>query len=294
MKPNFSYGEFTTRNIGFVTQEEQEKLRRSCVFICGVGGMGGACLQSLARAGVSNFIISDMDVFEVSNLNRQVFSSLSSVGVAKTEASRRAILDINPDAKIAVYNGDWLQKLPEILPQAHVIVNGMDDVAAGVQLYRSARKAGLAVIDAYAAALPSVYVTRPGDPAPEDRLGYPTKGKQPAEWAPEDLSGAFLRELEYVMGLSSSRHYIDLAAGAEMAAGKRKRMSFAPMVITTGNLMAYEAINVLLGKKAGADCRGYFFNPYTCKTERPPPEPVARLLRWLAGRFISKMMAGTA
>jgi molybdopterin-synthase adenylyltransferase len=294
MKPAFSYEELTTRNFGFVNAEEQEKIHKACIFVCGVGGMGGACLQSLARMGISRFIIADMDAFEVSNLNRQVFATLPTVGIAKTEATRKGILDINPEAKIDIYDGQWLSHLTEILGKVQVVVNGTDDIAAGVQLYRAARSTGIPVIDAYAAALPSVYVTRPGDPTPEERLGYPTRGRTPKDWTPADISSAFLCELEYVMGLSSSRKYIDLAAGAEMAAGKRKRMSFAPMVITTGNLMAYEVANLLIGKHRGADFRGYFFNPYTCKTESPPPAPFAFILRKIAKIMISRLMAGPA
>src|SRR4029078_8161096 len=46
----FDYAEMTRRNIGFVTEAEQAKLRAARVFVCGTGGMGGACLQSLVRA----------------------------------------------------------------------------------------------------------------------------------------------------------------------------------------------------------------------------------------------------
>ena len=72
----FSYSEFITRNIGFVTAAEQERLRTARVFVCGAGGMGGACLQALVRAGVGAFGVADIDVFELSNLNRQVFADL--------------------------------------------------------------------------------------------------------------------------------------------------------------------------------------------------------------------------
>ncbi len=177
MEVAFSYTALTTRNLGFLSETEQQQLKESCVFMCGVGGMGGACLQSLVRSGIGHFIIADMDVFEVSNFNRQVFSNLSTVNMEKTEATRRAILEINPEARIDVYGGDWLNHLPEILAKASLIVNGMDDIGAGVQLYRAARKANLTMIDAYASSLPSVYVTRPQDPTPEERLNYPTLGK---------------------------------------------------------------------------------------------------------------------
>lgn len=288
---SFSYDEFTTRNLGFITAQDQQVLKKSSVFISGVGGMGGACIQSLVRAGVSNFIIADMDVFEVSNLNRQVFATMKTVGIEKAEATKSAVFDINPEAKVEVYGREWLDRMDEILSRVHIVVNGMDDISASIRLYRAARKAGLTIVDAYAASLPSVYVTRPGDKTPEERLDYPTKGREPEEWGPEDIATSFMHEMEYVMGLSSSRHYIDLEMGAEMAAGKRKRMSYAPMVIVTGNLMAYEVLNRLLDKKGGADNRGYFFNPYTCKTEKPPIAIFEVILRRIARRAIAKLLA---
>ena len=66
----FSYAEMTTRNIGFVSPAEQERLRKATVFVCGTGGMGGACLLALARIGVGHLIIADIDSFDVSNLNQ--------------------------------------------------------------------------------------------------------------------------------------------------------------------------------------------------------------------------------
>ena len=288
---DFTYDEFTMRNFGFVNHDEQKTLREASVFICGVGGMGGACIQALARSGIGNFIIADMDVFEVSNLNRQVFANLKTVNVEKTRATEAAIANINPEAKVEVYDGTWPAHTDAILDRVDIVVNGMDDVAETVKLYRKCREKKLTIIDAYAASLPSVYVTRPGEPTPEERLDYPTQGRAPKDWTDADMNAAFVCELEYVMGCSSSRKYIDMEAGAEMAAGKRSRMSFAPMVILTGNLMAYEAVNALFGKTSGADHRGYFFNPHTGKTERAPLKPIEWVLRKIAGRLIAKLMA---
>ena len=64
------YEESLVRNLGFVDQKEQESLSNIKVFVCGVGGMGGACLESLVRMGIKEVGICDIDVFEVSNLNR--------------------------------------------------------------------------------------------------------------------------------------------------------------------------------------------------------------------------------
>lgn len=288
----FDYGEFTTRNIGFVTEAEQAVLRTAPIFVCGVGGMGGACLMALVRAGAGRLIISDLDEFEVSNLNRQLFATLDSVGRHKAEASLEACRRINPDIEIEVLHSDWPRHLDRVIETAKVVVNGTDDLAASLRLYRGARAHGCSIIDAYASPLPSVFVTRPGDPMPEERLGYPTRGKSVEDITDEDRAAAFLKEAEHVLLNSSSHKHIDLALAGEVAAGRRSRMSFAPMVITTGMLMAYEAVALVLGRHSGTDCRGWFFNPHRPAVEKPRSAPAAALLRPLVRRALKRMIAG--
>ncbi len=288
----FDYDVFTTRNFGFVTAQEQERLKASAIFVAGVGGMGGACLASLVRAGVGRLAIADIDTFEVSNLNRQVFANLDTIGQDKAAASAAAIRKINPGLELEVFGGEWTDRLPDIARRYPIIVNGCDDVAATVQLYRIAREAGATVIDAYASPLPSVTLVRPGAPRPEHRLGYPTRGKAWDKLTETERRGAFLKELEYVLTHSSSAFHVDLEAAAEMAAGKRSRMSFAPMVITTGNLMAYEALQAAMGRKSRTDHRGWFLNPYRPRVERPLPAPIAAAKGLIVRRFMRKMMAG--
>ena len=290
MTAQFNYVEFTTRNIGFVTQVEQERLRQSKVFVCGTGGMGGAALMALARAGVGHFIIADLDGFEVSNINRQVFAFTDNVGRHKAEASADIIARINPEAKVEVLKKDWPMAIDRIVKDVQVIINGTDDLVASLQLYRAARSAGLPVIDAYASPLPSVYVTRPGDPMPEERLGYPTIGKVVSAITPADRSAAFQAEAIHVLVHSSSRHHIDLDLAGEVAAGKRSRMSFAPMVITTGMLMTYETVALFLGKRTGTDCRGWFFNPYRPAVERPRPKLVEVIMKPIVRRYLDHLM----
>jgi hypothetical protein len=288
---DFSYAEMTTRNRGFVTAEEQEKLRAATVFIPGTGGMGGAALMALLRAGVGHFILADLDGFEVSNLNRQLFCTLDTVGQHKAEAARDGALRINPEVKIEVLGAEWTGQLDRIATAADVIVNGMDDAAAGVHLYRRARALGKTVIDAYASPLPSVIVVRPGDLRPEERLGYPTVG---IEWTAVDAdmrNACLVREIEYVLVHSSSHAHVDLEVAAEVAAGKRSRFSFSTMVTMAGTMMAEEAVRVLIGRPGGADCRGYFFNPHAVRVERPKIAPVAAVRRLVVQRFLKRMMA---
>lgn len=291
---DFSYTEMTKRNIGFVTEAEQAKLQGATVFVCGTGGMGGACILGLVRAGIGRLIIADIDTFEVSNLNRQVFAFAETVDLHKAEATRKICLSINPDLEIEVLKDDWPAQVSRCVATSAVVVNGTDDLGAALLLYRTAKNHNKTVIDAYASPLPSIFVTKPQDPTPEERLDYPTINTAWDALTPAMRADAFAREAEYVVIHSSSRHHIDLAMVGEVVAGKRSRMSFAPMVITTGMLMSTEVINAVLGRPHGADFRGWFFNPAKARVERPRSALVAAILRPIVRRFLAKLSGEAA
>jgi hypothetical protein len=288
----FDYDVFVTRNLGFVSAADQDRLRNGSVFVAGVGGMGGACVASLVRAGLGRLAIADIDRFELSNLNRQVFATLDTVGQDKAVASAAALKRINPDLKLEVFDGTWTAQLADIARRYPIIVNGCDDVAATVHLYRVAREAGASVVDAYASPLPSVTLVRPQAPRPEDRLAYPTRGKPWDRLTEVETRQSFVKELEYVLTHSSAASHIDLEVAAEVAAGRRSRMSFAPMVVTTGNLMAYEALQLVMGRRSRTDHRGWFLNPYAPRVERPLPAPAAAVKGLIVRQFMAPMMGG--
>jgi len=290
----FSYDEMVGRNAGFLTDREQERLRAGGVFVCGVGGMGGAAVQSLARAGVGSLALADTDHFEVSNLNRQVFATLDTVGERKVEATARALAAVNPELRLTTFDAGWVDRLDEILPRFPLVVNGMDDARAGIALYRKARDHGATVIDAYTSPLPSVTVVRPADPRPETRLGFPTVGTDWRALTAEQLDGCKVAEALYVLVHSSSARHIDLDVAAAMLAGRRPRPSFAPMVIATGTLMAFEALKVLLGRPSGVDHRGVFLDPWAMRVERPRPAPVAWVMGKLARRVLRRLAVAAA
>jgi hypothetical protein len=278
----------TRRNIGFVSEAEQERLGAGRVFVCGAGGMGGACLQTLVRAGVGALELADFDTFEVSNLNRQVFASIPDLGQPKVEVTARRLREINPSVALTLHERDWLGAIDAVLSRCKVVVNGMDDIAAGIQLYRAARTHGATVIDAYPSTLPSVFVVRPGDPRPEERLGYPTRDVSPRQFTPGMLEACRQLELEWVLVHSSTADTIDMTIAGEVISGKRPRISFAPMVITTGNLLAYEVVAALCGRPGHTDCRGWFFDPARGRIERPRAALVAAVRRALVRRWMRK------
>jgi hypothetical protein len=289
---HFDYDAMVGRNIGFVSPEEQQRLRDGRVFICGVGGMGGAAAMALARAGVGTFIIADFDRFELSNLNRQTFAFAETIGSSKADVTRERLAAINPTVRVTSYGREWPAHLDTILSECSVVINGMDDIAAGIALYRKARELGATVVDAYTSPLPSVTVVRPADPRPEERLGYPTRGVSLESITAAMRDECLRREIEHVLVHSSSAEHIDLGIAAEVIAGKRSRMSFAPMVVATGCLMSFEAVALLIGRHTATDHRGWFLNPWTARVERPRSSAVAWVRRKAVRRFMARLVDG--
>lgn len=289
MNPNFHYEEFITRNIGFVSPEQQITLKNTRVFIPGVGGMGGVVLATLARLGIENFIIADIDTFEVSNLNRQIFSTVSHIGKSKAAVAAQGIKDINPNIKVEVLSHEWVKQLDTILPKVDVVVNGCDDVIATVTLMRKAKDHGKTVVDAFASSLASVYVVKPNDPRPEDFMNFPTRHKKISELTAQDHSESAFCELVYVIAHSSTLKHVHMKYAAEMATGKRKRISMAPMVWMTGVMMSYEVMKLVLHIDGLANYRGVFCNSWTFHFEKVRPRPWNFIKYWLVRQFLKKL-----
>ena len=125
--PQFNYQTAVSRNIGWVTPEEQERLRSARVGIAGLGGVGGAHLLTLARLGIGRFTIADFDEFAVHNFNRQAGAFMSTVGHAKADVLARMARDINPESDIRVLSdGVTPKNLDQFLDGVDVYVDGID------------------------------------------------------------------------------------------------------------------------------------------------------------------------
>ena len=92
-----------------------EKLKASHVALFGLGGVGGYCLEALVRAGVGELDLYDGDVFDSSNLNRQLLSTTNVLGMEKTEVAKERALSIRPNLKISTHQMFYLpEKAGEI------------------------------------------------------------------------------------------------------------------------------------------------------------------------------------
>ena len=75
-----------------------DKLQEKKVLLLGCGAVGGYALEQMVRCGIKKFVLVDFDVFELSNLNRQILCTLTTLGRSKVDVASERLLQINPDA----------------------------------------------------------------------------------------------------------------------------------------------------------------------------------------------------
>jgi molybdopterin/thiamine biosynthesis adenylyltransferase len=123
----FDYRTAFSRNVGWVTAEEQQVLRSRRIAIAGLGGVGGFHLLSLARLGIGAFNLAESDSFELANFNRQVGATLSSIGKPKLDVMVAMARDINPELDIRLFaDGVTGQNVDDFLHDVDVYVDGLD------------------------------------------------------------------------------------------------------------------------------------------------------------------------
>lgn len=128
--------------------DDIEALKSACVLVCGVGGVGGYVVEALARVGVGSIAVLDNDVFSVSNLNRQILATHSTLGRRKTEVAVERIAAINPDCKTTAYDMFYMPDTADTidLSSFDYIVDAIDTVSAKLTLIVRAKEAGVPII----------------------------------------------------------------------------------------------------------------------------------------------------
>ena len=114
--------------------EEFVKLQNAKVLVLGVGGVGGICVDCLARSGVGEIVIVDNDIFEVTNQNRQLYSE--EVGKSKVEVFASKYKNVTPlHAKV---DKKWVEKFD--FDKFDVVVDAIDDIPAKVEIAKKVHK----------------------------------------------------------------------------------------------------------------------------------------------------------
>ena len=128
--------------------EAVERLQKARVAVFGIGGVGGYTVEALARSGIGQLDVIDNDTVSISNINRQILATHSTVGMPKVEAARQRILDINPNCVVRTHQVFYT---PETAPQFDFaeydyIVDCIDTVTGKLALVERAMEAGTPVI----------------------------------------------------------------------------------------------------------------------------------------------------
>ena len=120
-----------SRNIPALSEAECALLHSKTVAVIGCGGLGGYLIEYLARIGVGSIRCVDGDVFEQSNLNRQLLSTVSVLGSSKANAAAARVKEINPDVQLQTYPV-FLDKsnAREIISGCDAVLDALDSIDA--------------------------------------------------------------------------------------------------------------------------------------------------------------------
>ncbi len=170
------------RNLGTITPEENDRLKDFQVCVIGCGGLGGYIIEELARLGIGHIIAVDGDVFQPSNLNRQIFSTEALIGKSKAQAAKERVRQINSEIEVqAVACFLTEENAQEIITEdCHAVIDALDNISCRRLLEAHCSKKKLPLIHgAIAGWHGQVGVIMPGDSL-FDRL-YPEGVEKGAE-----------------------------------------------------------------------------------------------------------------
>lgn len=124
------------------------KLQRAKVAIFGIGGVGSYVAEGLARAGIGHLVLVDYDVVDITNINRQIEATHSSLGKYKVDVMKNRILDINPNAIVETYKPDEIEGgETNIIDNSYTyIVDAIDTMTSKLKLIEKANKENVRII----------------------------------------------------------------------------------------------------------------------------------------------------
>ncbi|WP_044937327.1 tRNA threonylcarbamoyladenosine dehydratase [Pseudobutyrivibrio sp. LB2011] len=134
-------------------KEAMERLENKRVAIFGIGGVGGYVCEALVRSGVGHFDLVDNDTVSLTNINRQIIATHSTVGRQKVEVMKERMLDINPNADISIHQCFFLPENANEFPfeTYDYVVDAVDTVTAKIEIIMRCKELGVPVISAMGA-----------------------------------------------------------------------------------------------------------------------------------------------
>lgn len=257
----FSYGDAFSRNLGWTTEAEQERLRSVRIAIAGLGGVGGFHALTLTRLGIGAFNLSDFDCFDIANFNRQAGAAMSTLGRSKLDVLAAQVHDINPDTDIKGFpEGVSERNIDEFLDGVGVYIDGLDFFAFSARrlaFSACARKNIPAVTAAPLGIGTAVLVFMPGGMTFEEYF----------QWEGCDETEMALRFLVGLAPAGLARSYLVDPSRIDLAS------HLGPSTVMgcylCAGVAATETFKILLGRgEVRAAPWGYQFDAYTNRIKR--------------------------
>jgi len=136
-------------------QEKMQRIASAKVIIFGIGGVGSWCAESLIRSGIRYLTIVDSDRICITNVNRQLHATMTTVGEVKTDALKKRLLEINPNAEISaiqkIYHAENRDSFK--LDEYDYIIDAIDSLSNKVDLIQAATRTEAVFLSSMGAAL---------------------------------------------------------------------------------------------------------------------------------------------
>lgn len=153
------------RNMNAISPAENQRLKDFHVVVVGCGGLGGYIIEMLARLGIGTLTVVDGDVFDETNLNRQILSTEQNIGTPKVEAAKERVALINSQVAVnAVHDLLSWQNGLEIVSGKDLVFDALDNVGSRLTLESLCETAGVPLVHgAIAGWFGQIAVVLPGD-----------------------------------------------------------------------------------------------------------------------------------
>ncbi|MCX7774176.1 MAG: HesA/MoeB/ThiF family protein [Clostridia bacterium] len=153
------------RNLGALSSEEDALLKKKRICVTGCGGLGGYVIELFGRLGVESITAVDRDVFEPSNLNRQILSMDSTLGKGKAYEAQKRMLDVNPNVEVVPVKREiTAENCREIIRGHDIVMDCLDNMEGRLILEKACEEENLPMVHgAISGWFGQVCVILPGD-----------------------------------------------------------------------------------------------------------------------------------
>ena len=153
------------RNVPALTEAECSLLRSKRILIVGCGGLGGHIIDQLCRIGTGFLRVVDGDVFDETNLNRQLLSEVSLLGTGKASAAAGRIRSVNPDTAVEAVNTFMTEaNVRELISGCDIVLDALDNIPSRRILSAACEAAGIPyVYGAIQGWVAQAAISMPGD-----------------------------------------------------------------------------------------------------------------------------------